>query len=51
MENQQENPSTTDEKKWLTYLKKIGFWGIVFFTVKGTITLFFGGYLLNLLCN
>ncbi len=39
------------EQKWKSYLKKLGIGGIIFFTVKGTLTLLFGSYLVNLLCN
>jgi hypothetical protein len=38
-----------EKKNWRAYLKKLGWAGVIFFTVKGTITLLFGAYLLQLL--
>jgi hypothetical protein len=37
------------QKNWKAYLKKLGWAGIIFFTVKGTITLLFGAWLLKLM--
>jgi hypothetical protein len=38
-----------EKKNWRAYLKKLGWAGVIFFSVKGTITLLFGAYLLRLL--
>ncbi|HLP94841.1 MAG TPA: hypothetical protein VK168_12440 [Saprospiraceae bacterium] len=38
-----------EKKNWKSYLRKLGWAGVIFFTVKGTITLFLGAWLLQLL--
>lgn len=36
-----------EHKNWKTRLKQLGLAGIIFFTVKGTLSLLFGAWLLN----
>jgi hypothetical protein len=39
--------SEMEHKNWKTRLKQLGLAGIIFFTVKGTLSLLFGAWLLN----
>lgn len=36
-----------EKNNWKAYLKKLGWAGVIFFTVKGTITLLFGAWILQ----
>jgi len=36
-----------EKKNWKAYLRKLGWAGVIFFTVKGTITLFLGAWIVQ----
>lgn len=40
-------PLNMEKRNWKEYLRKLGWAGVIFFTVKGTITLLFGAWVLQ----
>lgn len=36
-----------EKKNWKAYLRQLGWAGVIFFTVKGTLSLLFGAWLLQ----
>jgi hypothetical protein len=39
--------SNKQNRRWLIWIKKIGFWGFIFFLVKGLLWLAFGYWFLK----
>jgi hypothetical protein len=45
--NGNKEPLNMEKRNWKEYLRKLGWAGVIFFTVKGTITLLFGAWILQ----